>query len=187
MCYDIFESMFININEDKTIYKHCLPSDRLSNPNVLWHLWNHVCPSLSRTCHWFASICIKPIPWVRAPVTLSWLCHCRGQSVLVLARVGSLAREINQWNQKVEGVTTQAIMMPTFSSLVALQVVITTTCSAASDDKVGIIITLSFQCRLESLEGLDWCWNCCQMNCIVTIWVNEGCHNMLMDKQSYVQ
>ena len=36
--------------------------------------------------------------------------------------------------------------MPTLSSLAALQVVIMTTCSAASDKKVGIMTTPSFQC-----------------------------------------
>ena len=35
--------------------------------------------------------------------------------------------------------------MPTLSSLVASQVVKTTTCDATSDDKVGIMTTLAFQ------------------------------------------
>ena len=36
-------------------------------------------------------------------------------------------------------------MMPTLSSVAALEVVIMTTSSAATDDKVGIITTLGFQ------------------------------------------
>ena len=37
------------------------------------------------------------------------------------------------------------VIMPTLSSLVALQVVMMTTCSATNDDKVGIITNLTFQ------------------------------------------
>ena len=44
-------------------------------------------------------------------------------------------------------------MMPTLSSLAALEVVIMTTSSGASDDKVGIMTTLSFQCDLT-----HWGW-----------------------------
>ena len=40
----------------------------------------------------------------------------------------------------------RVVMMPTLSSLEALEVVIKTTSSATSYDKVGIMITLSFQC-----------------------------------------
>ena len=40
-------------------------------------------------------------------------------------------------------------MMPTFSSLVALQIVIMTTGSASSAFKVGIMMTLSLKCMLE--------------------------------------
>ena len=40
---------------------------------------------------------------------------------------------------------TKVIILPTVSSLVALQIVVMPTCSTASDDKVGIIETLGFQ------------------------------------------
>ena len=40
----------------------------------------------------------------------------------------------------------RVVMMPTLSSQVALEVVSMTTSSATSDDKVGIMTTLSFQC-----------------------------------------
>ena len=40
----------------------------------------------------------------------------------------------------------KVVMMPTLSSLAAPEVVIMTTSDATSDDKVGIMITLSFQC-----------------------------------------
>ena len=40
----------------------------------------------------------------------------------------------------------QDVKLPTLWLLVALQVVVMTTCSATSDHKVGIMTTLSFQC-----------------------------------------
>ena len=58
----------------------------------------------------------------------------------------------------------RVIIMPTFSSLGALQVVILTTCSAATDDKVGILKTqfLDAVCPIRSSENweLSWCQLC---------------------------
>ena len=55
------------------------------------------------------------------------------------------------------------LSMPTLSSLVALQVVVMTTCGAASDDKFGIMTTLSHQCqslmiRCTEVKQLS-CWS----------------------------
>ena len=54
----------------------------------------------------------------------------------------------------------RVIMMPTLSSMATLQVVVTTTCSGASDDKVGIMETLgsrdSMMPTLSSLAALQW-------------------------------
>ena len=48
----------------------------------------------------------------------------------------------------------QCLMMPTLTSLAALEVVATTTSSAASNDKVGIMSILKFQCKsvIEAVE-----------------------------------
>ena len=46
------------------------------------------------------------------------------------------------------------IMMPTLLSLVALQVVVKTTCSATSDDKVGIMTTHGFHCFSSYLTNI---------------------------------
>ena len=51
------------------------------------------------------------------------------------------------WNMRVA-------IIPTLSSMMAAQVVITTTCVATIDDKVGIMITLHFQCTRK--EDLYW-------------------------------
>ena len=62
-------------------------------------------------------------------------------------------------------------MMPTLSSLVAPQVVITTTCGAISADKVGIMTTIVFQrmelCRKECGFGVV-AYSCHNANFVVT-------------------
>ena len=63
----------------------------------------------------------------------------------------------------------RVVMMLTLSSLMAPQVVIKTTCGDTSDDKVGIMTTLSFQC----INPCPWCTWVLVIAC--TIWiVQEG-------------
>ena len=70
--------------------------------------------------------------------------------------------------------------MPTSSSLVTPQVVITTTCGATSDDKVGIIRTLDSQW----LNIITWWRSWCGIQCPVPadgLWLNS------MGKPRYIK
>ena len=59
-------------------------------------------------------------------------------------------------------------MLPTLSSLVALQVVIMTTCSATSDDKVSIMNSLSYQSHWLDFEHISYITQQCGVFVYVT-------------------
>ena len=82
-----------------------------------------------------------------------WHCITLVNQVMSFKIANKMSRNLValQWKPRV-------VMMPTLSSLVALQVVVTT-CSATSDDKVGIMTTLTFwcfECWCRALVHVSW-------------------------------
>ena len=90
---------------------------------------------------WLYSKYWKPIMWwiVKKKISLKW------------TEFDSIDRvRFGHWNPRV-------VSIPTLSSLVAQGVVMTTTSSTASDEKVGIVVTLSFQWLRKALgETVRW-------------------------------